>query len=412
MLEFKDLPYQFVPPKPKPFLISLTQWIIGKVALPSKRHLIEELEIRGQDTFRQSCGKDAHILLLPNHSTHSDPQVMSEVTRRLGIQPSFMAAYDVFARSRIQSWIMQRSGAFSVDREGSDRKSMKCATDVLIEGKHPLILFPEGNVYFCNDEVAPFAEGASYIALSAQKKLGESHPVYAVPVSMKFTYIEDIRDQLRSSLDELARRFETELDPEADFGLELLRISTTALQRFLRQRGYSSSKQASSVDEQIHNAAEQIINSLEEKIEIQSKPGSSLTDRIRRVRATIHGIRIDPDREVDHPAAALWADEAILALRILGYQGGYMATKPTLDRVAETVARLREDVHSLTFPPAGKRRCIVQLGNPIDLRERLEPFRSKARQTIADLTRDCEAAVQSGIDDINASNDALGAQLF
>ena len=412
MLEFKDLPYRFVPPKPNPFLISLTQWVMGKVALPSKRHLIEELEIRGQDTFRQSCGKDAHILLLPNHSTHSDPQVMSEVTRRLGIQPSFMAAYDVFARSRIQSWIMQRSGAFSVDREGSDRKSMKCATDVLIQGKHPLILFPEGNVYFCNDEVAPFAEGASYIALSAQKKLGESHPVYAVPVSMKFTYIEDIRDQLRSSLDELARRFETELDPEADFGLELLRISTTALQRFLRQRGYSSSQQASSVDEQIHNAAEQIINSLEEKIEIQSKPGSSLTDRIRRVRATIHGIRIDPDREVDHPAAALWADEAILALRILGYQGGYMATKPTLDRVAETVARLREDVHSLTFPPAGKRRCIVQLGNPIDLRERLEPFRSKARQTIADLTRDCEAAVQSGIDDINASNDALGAQLF
>ncbi|HCQ37758.1 MAG TPA: hypothetical protein DIV39_01270 [Verrucomicrobiales bacterium] len=412
MLEFKDLPYRFVPPKPNPFLISLTQWVMGKVALPSKRHLIEELEIRGQDTFRQSCGKDAHILLLPNHSTHSDPQVMSEVTRRLGIQPSFMAAYDVFARSRIQSWIMQRSGAFSVDREGSDRKSMKCATDVLIQGKHPLILFPEGNVYFCNDEVAPFAEGASYIALSAQKKLGESHPVYAVPVSMKFTYIEDIRDQLRSSLDELARRFETELDPEADFGLELLRISTTALQRFLRQRGYSSSKQASSVDEQIHNAAEQIINSLEEKIEIQSKPGSSLTDRIRRVRATIHGIRIDPDREVDHPAAALWADEAILALRILGYQGGYMATKPTLDRVAETVARLREDVHSLTFPPAGKRRCIVQLGTPIDLRERLGSFQSQARQTIAALTRDCESAVQEGINSINSTNEAPGAALF
>jgi len=412
MLEFKDLPYRFVPPKPNPFLISLTQWVMGKVALPSKRHLIEELEIRGQDTFRQSCGKDAHILLLPNHSTHSDPQVMSEVTRRLGIQPSFMAAYDVFARSRIQSWIMQRSGAFSVDREGSDRKSMKCATDVLIEGKHPLILFPEGNVYFCNDEVAPFAEGASYIALSAQKKLGESHPVYAVPVSMKFTYIEDIRDQLRSSLDELARRFETELDPEADFGLELLRISTTALQRFLRQRGYSSSKQASSVDEQIHNAAEQIINSLEEKIEIQSKPGSSLTDRIRRVRATIHGIRIDPDREVDHPAAALWADEAILALRILGYQGGYMATKPTLDRVAETVARLREDVHSLTFPPAGKRRCIVQLGTPIDLRERLGSFQSQARQTIAALTRDCESAVQEGINSINSTNETPGAALF
>ena len=412
MLEFKDLPYRFIPPKPNPFLISLSQWVIGKFALPSKLHLIEGVELRGKELFQQACGRDANILLLPNHSTHSDPEVMSEVTRRLGLQPSFMAAYDVFARSRIQSWIMQRTGAFSVDREGSDRKSMKCATDVLVRGKHPLVIFPEGNVYFCNDQVAPFAEGASYIALSAQKKLGEGHPVYAVPVSMKFTYVEDIRDQLRSSLDELARRFETELDPKAEFGSELLRISTTALKRFLRQRGYSSSKQTATVDEQIHNAAEQIINSLEEKIEIQSKPGSSLTDRIRKIRATIHGIRIDPSREVDHPAATLWADEAILALRILGYQGGYMASNPTLDRVAETVARLREDVHSLTLPPAGKRRCIVQLGNPIDLRERLEAFRSKARPTIANLTQDCEGAVQAGIDDINASNDAPGAQPF
>ena len=412
MLEFKDLPYRFVPPRPSPLLISLAQWVIGKIALPGKRHLLEDLEIRGQDTLRQACEKDARLLLLPNHSTHSDPQVMSEVTRRLGIRPSFMAAYDVFARSRIQAWIMQRTGAFSVDREGSDRKSMKCATEVLVKGRHPLIIFPEGNVYFCNDQVAPFAEGASYIALSAQKKLGKDHPVYAVPVSMKFTYLEDVREHLSNSLGDLAHRFDTELDPEADFGLELLRISTTALERFLRQRGYSSSEQTLPVDEQIAHAATQIINSLEDKIEIESKDESSLTDRIRRIRASIHGIRIDPDREVDHPAASLWADEAILALRILGYQGGYMASNPTLDRVAETVARLREDVHSRIFPPAGKRRCIVQLGTPLDLRERLESFRSESRQTIGDLTRDCEAAVQSGIDEINAGNEAPGAGLF
>ena len=52
------------------------------------------------------------------------------------------------------------------------------------------------------------------------------------------------------------------------------------------------------------------------------------------------------------------------------------------------------------------------LGIKMGLRERLEAFRSKARQTISGLTQDCEAAVQSGIDDINASNEALGAQLF
>ena len=189
MLDFADLPYQFVPPKPSPLLISLTQLIVGKLALPGRRHLVKDLEIRGSAPLRAACSKGTRFVLLPNHSTHSDPQVMLEVSRHLGIRPSFMAAYDVFTRSRIQGWYMQRTGAFSVDREGSDRKSMKCATDIVVAGKYPLILFPEGNVYFSNDQVAPFAEGASYIALRAQKAVGTDQPVYAVPVSLKFTYL-------------------------------------------------------------------------------------------------------------------------------------------------------------------------------------------------------------------------------
>ena len=54
----------------------------------------------------------------------------------------------------------------------------------------------------------------------------------------------------------------------------------------------------------------------------------------------------------------------------------------------------------------------MQIGTPIDLRDRLEAFPAQTRQTIGDLTRDCEAAVQGGIDSINAENDAPGAELF
>ena len=412
MLEFADIPYRFVPPCPNPLLISLAQFVIGKFALPGKNHLVKEIEIRGSRALLEARQKNCRFVILPNHSTHSDPQVMGEVCRRLSIRPSFMAAYDVFARSRLQSWLMQRTGAFSVDRDGSDRKSMKCATEVVIDGKYPLILFPEGNVYLCNDQVTPFAEGASYIALRAQKTLGADIPVFAVPVSMKYTFLEDIRQRLRESLDEIAGQFDTKLDPEADFAEELKRISTTALRHFLTQRGYLPPDGTATVDEQVAEAAEQLIVALEAKINLQPGRDSGLTGRIRRIRAAVHAVRTDDSREVDHRAAVHWADEAILALRILGYQGGYMASQPTLDRVAETVARLREDVHSRLFPPDGKRRCIVEIGTPLDLRDRLEPFHSKARQAIGDLTRDCEAAVQSGLDAINAGNDSVGARLF
>ena len=412
MLEFTDIPYRFVPPRPNPLLISLAQFVIGKFALPGKNHLVRDVEIRGSHALLEARQKDSRFILLPNHSTHSDPQVMGEVCRRLSIRPSFMAAYDVFARSRLQSWFMQRTGAFSVDRDGSDRKSMKCATDVIIAGKYPLILFPEGNVYLCNDEVTPFAEGASYIALRAQKALGVDTPVFAVPVSMKYTFLEDVRQRLRDSVNEIASRFNTELDPASKFAEELKRVSTTALGHFLTQRGYAPPDGTATVDEQVTQAAEQLIVALETKINLPPVRNSGLTSRIRRIRAAVHAVRIDQEREVDHRAAVHWADEAILALRILGYQGGYMAGQPTLDRVAETVARLREDVYSQLFPPDGIRRCIVQIGTPMDLRERLEPFQDKARHTIADLTRDCEMAVQSGLNEINSGNETPGTELF
>ena len=412
MLEFTDIPYRFVPPRPNTFLISLAQFVIGRFALPGKRHLVKQIELHGTEAFQKVRENNARLVLLPNHSTHSDPQVMSEVCRRLSIRPSFMAAYDVFARGRIQSWLMQRTGAFSVDRDGSDRKSMKCATDVVTEGSYPLILFPEGNVYLCNDQVTPFAEGASYIALRAQKTLGTDAPVFVVPVSMKYTYLEDIRGQLRQSMDDLASHFGTQLDPGTDFCEELKRVSTTALSRFLTQRGHLPPEDTASVDDQVAHAAEQLLASLEAKMNLQPAGESDHTSRIRRIRATVHAVRTDPEREIDHRAASHWADEAILALRVLGYRGGYMARHPTLDRVAETVARLREDVHSRLFPPDGERRCIVKFGTPLDLRERLEPFEAKARRAISDLTHDCEAAVQSGLDEINAENNSPGAELF
>ncbi|MFV1994281.1 MAG: 1-acyl-sn-glycerol-3-phosphate acyltransferase [Verrucomicrobiales bacterium] len=72
----------------------------------------------------------------------------------------FMAAYDVFERHRFQGWVMQRCGAFSVDRDGADAQSMRAALKVLVDGFRALTIFPVGNVHFRNDRVGEFLEGA------------------------------------------------------------------------------------------------------------------------------------------------------------------------------------------------------------------------------------------------------------
>jgi 1-acyl-sn-glycerol-3-phosphate acyltransferase len=413
MLEYSDLPYQFLPPKPNRLVMTLAQMITPSIILPGKNHRLDATEITGAELFLEARRhKGARFVFLPNHPTHSDPQVMMEVCRQLQEKPAFMAAYDVFARGKLANWIMQRIGAFSVDREGSDRKSMKCSTEILTAGEYPLVIFPEGNVYLCNDRVTPFAEGAAYIALRAQKELGSEMPVFAVPVSLKYSYVEDVREQILIKLSQIAGIFGDKLDREAPVVEDLKRISISALAHYLKEHGQVPPESNLLTDDLINNAAEQLIESLEQKMELSTRDGDDLTARIRKIRATIHSIRCDPDRHAEHDTVSGYADEAMLALRILGYLGSYTASNPTLDRVAETITRLREDVTSKNAPPDGKRRASVQIGKPIDLREYLEQFQDRARGAITELTDTCENAVQTGINELNENNALPGSMPF
>ena len=413
MLDFSDLPYEFVPPKPNPFIIGLARFANRHFVLPGKNHLIDGIDLQGAEAFAEAKRqKGARFVLLPNHPSHSDPQVMTEVCRRLRVKPAFMAAYDVFARGKFGAWFMQRTGAFSVDREGSDRKSMKCSAEILETGKYPLIICPEGNVYLCNDRVTPFAEGAAYISLRAQKKIGAAAPVFAVPISLKFTYSEDPRDAVLSDLRDIGRGFDAPLNPDAPITDELKRISVAGLSRYLKQRGHIPPESDLLADDQIGHAAIQIIESLESKMELTPRPSDDFTTRVRKIRAAVHGVRTAPERDIDHRAASHWADEAMLALRILGYSGGYAAENPSVDRVAETVARLREDISSKSHPPYGRRHALVKIGTPIDLRDRIDAYSQKARDAVRELTATCESASQSGVNELNAKNDRLGSQSF
>lgn len=145
MLEFSDAAYKFFPAKPSPLIIRLTRRFNQIAVLPGKNHRIRGIEIKGDlDAIKAEQEKGTRLLFVANHSTHTDPQFLTEIHRRMGIDSCFMAAYDVFLRSKRQAWIMQKMGVFSIDREGSDRRAMSAAiwTELL---KHKNYLDLTGN---------------------------------------------------------------------------------------------------------------------------------------------------------------------------------------------------------------------------------------------------------------------------
>jgi len=416
MLDFSDLPYQWFKPKRNALVARIVRWNNRWRQLPRVKRIttvkVSGEHFRGHFRGRRLWGKLPGGVLVVNHPTHADAAITLEAARQVGVWPIYMAAYDVFLRSKLDAWVMQRLGAFSVDREGSDSRSMKQAADTLMRSRHPLTIFPEGNVYLENDCVTPFHDGAAFLALRAQKELlaDGDDVVWVVPVSIKTTYLTDVRPILKQQLDALAATLNVDI-ATATSPLDALRlVGIAAIHRNLKLRGLDV-PDTNDLRSQIERAAEQVLKPLEAKLKIEPKSSDSLIDRVRKARRVIHEVRTDADRVADHAAAATWADEAMLAFRIISYSGQYVTEQPTIDRFAETIEKLTEDVCRKMIDPIADRRAMVHFSEPIDLRAYWQD-KPKLRVAVAKLTSDLEQAVQAGIDRINETNDSPGTMLW
>ena len=414
MLNFSDKSYQYYPPTTNDLLIFIFQQFNRFIHLPGSDNRIKGLTLTNEyviKPFRKK--KNCRILFLPNHSTHSDPQMMFEAQRRIGIRSMYMAAYDGFLESKVKGWVMQNIGAFSVDREASDSQSIKQAVKSLKDGKYAMTIFPEGNVYLMNDRITPFLEGASFIAMKAQKVLGPDIPIYAFPISMKVTHLNDQRNTIKEKINFLVKESGLEIKETDSLACILKQAGITLVIKNLKQRGYSPPENSDeNIPDFLKNAAEIIISKLEQKIEITPKPKDDLIERIKKVRCKIHQIRIDKEKELTHNVASTWADEAILAFRILSYTGLYLDESPTIDRYGEVTEKLLEDLHSKLIAPYADRHSFIHFNEPLPLNEYLDNFKTNSRETLKEITQKVENSVQEGIDKINSNNTYPGSKLF
>lgn len=414
MLEFSDAPYRFFEARPSAPLIRIGRALNRRVFLPGPSHRIREISISGEtDALEEARRKGDRLLFVINHPSHSDPQVVTEVQRRLGIPCSFMAAYDVFLRSKLSAWAMQRMGNFSIDREGSDRKAMAAAIKVLTDGERALNIYPEGNVFLTNDRLAPFLDGAAFIALKAQAAL-DGADVRVVPVSVKFTHLTAPRETVTARMRSLgaASGYEFPKGSAEDPVSAVLGVGCHVLGKLLGRHGFPAEAPAdhSSLHERLRLWTDGLVADVEKGLGISPPAGHPLPARITKVRSAIHQIRTDPDSS-GHPEIDGLAGRATLALRIHGYQQPYLTERPTIDRYDETVERIAEDYHSRAMPRTGPRRAMVTIHPPVSVGSFLDAADGKMREAIPALTKAMSDAVQSGIDALNARNDAPGAQL-
>ena len=409
MLDFSDAPYQFFPARPWKPLIK-TAPLLNPFLLRFDLG-VHQKEVTGEIEKVKSLIKQGdRILFTPNHPTRTDPQFIGGISQQLGIHTSFMAAYDVFLESKLQCWFMQRTGCFSVDREGNDRKAMSSAIDVLKTGEMALTIFPEGNVYHLNDRLTPLLDGPPFIAAKAHQQLKGESEVWIVPVSLKYTQLTDVREKIWRYVTEMAAhsKFGGTLDKENPIP-QVLALGGHLISQSLQEKenlNYSVNLEGLSpgqIQEELLSLVKKLAADLETDLEIGVNHNVFILDRVRKIRGKLHNLR-------DHEDHSDLSNRSMFVYRLLAYVIPYLSEEPTIDRYAETVVRMREDYFSENFKPPGPRKAFAKIGEPISMSEMLDQYSNKAKDAIPQVTKKIEQSLQKGIDEINSDNTEFGSR--
>jgi 1-acyl-sn-glycerol-3-phosphate acyltransferase len=410
------------PPKMTPWWFKSVDFLRSR-ALRSQQ--IHSIELRGLENLKGALDAKQGVLLAPNHSFHWDSYCLLESARQLACPFYIMTAWQVFHESRWFDRIsMQRCGCFSVDREGSDLLAMKTAIDILQNRPHPLVVFPEGDVYHTNDRVTPFREGAAAMGLMAARK--SQRDIVVIPVALKRWYTEDPSASLAKILDRVEERLYWQ--PKSSLPLEerILQIADGLLS--LKEIEFMHRMQSTGLDvasgDNSFQAAEVVSESIREDspsrfaglsarisklalnilAEVESTVGIGIgkgiiPERVKEVRKRLIEIQGQSQSEID---CGTEMQKMFFVTQLYSYPGDYILRKPSVERIAETVDKFEEDVLGAAYPSVhGTKKVVVQFGAAIQL-----PQGKGRTMTAGELTERMQIAVQSMLDGLNDQHDS------
>jgi hypothetical protein len=368
-------------------------WLVNRFRPWAQRwsYGLTRIEWSGLEHLRSGLERGDGVLLIANHYTYSDPFVLAEAAQLVGRPFYYMTAWQVFGTS---PWIKRQAlrllGSFSVDREGTDLRAFRKAVEILHTSQHPLMVFPEGEMYHTSDRVMPFHEGPAAMLLSAMKK--SPRPIVCIPAAFKYFYLDDPTPALAA----LASRLEESLHwrPRPDLPLpeRIQRLAAGSLA--LKETEALGSVQAGSLADRLTALAEYHLARLEQKYEVRR--GAAFPLRVKTLRQRILRKKEDPALDsAQNEQFAADLEDVFLVTQLLSYPDDYVAENPTLERLAETFDKLEEDVLGVPLAKVrGPRRVTARCGEPI----RLEA--GESLPSVAELTATFEQSVQGLLDQI------------
>ena len=346
---------------------------------------VGRIDAVGWDAVKESVAAGDAVLLAPNHADHADPHVLLELAWRIGLDLRFMGARELFDGGGLRAWALQKTGVFSVDRDGPDLAAIRTAIGILVGGGHPLVVFPEGEIYHHHEWLDPLHEGVASILLMAAGKLAAGRRALLVPAAMRFRHDPAVEESFAGRLSVLEQRIGWKPKELMDLDERIVRLGAGVL--VLKEVEYLGQPGQGTLAERLENLSGGLL------AEVEARHGADpravqVPERVRSLRYRIRRRLLD---EENPPAAAARRqyfddlDRTFVALQAHSYPAGYLLERPSLDRRAETLMRLEEDLLG-NCRYAAERSATVVAGEPIDVSALLASGGLAAKRRATELT--------------------------
>jgi hypothetical protein len=400
-------PFTFYPPQNSRWVTNLAK----RLVLRDMRHKskVGEVEVVGDGLARLARLRGERCLVTPSHCGGFEPHVLLHLSKLLDTEFNFLAAQELFEQSRAQRWMLQRLGVYSILRGAVDRPSFAMTRQLLAEGKRWLVIFPEGESILQGSTVMPFQQGVFQLAFKGYEDALERDAeanFFCIPLAIKYVYQRDMQGEIDASLARLEASLAIAADSGAGSRYGRMRRAAEAILAANEQAHQVRPSDGAALGERIDGLKLRVVARMESQLGLTPRPGETLLDRVRALFNAVDRIVFEESAASEYErrltverkqAARDMYDDLWRLLKFVAIYDGYVRESMTTERFLDVLGLMETEVYG-ERRMWGPRRALVQVGEPINLKDRLPAYTADRRAAVADATQAMESAVRAMID--------------
>lgn len=323
------------------------------------------VRFRGLDRLKASIAAGHGIMLAPNHCRPCDPMVLGAMSGEIGRAFYILASWHLFMQSRLQAFLLPRLGVFSIYREGLDREALKCAIQLLVDARRPLVVFPEGVISRHNDRMNHLMEGTALMLRSAARQRAAATPAGQVvvhPVAIRYFHDGDVTRAIEPVLTDIEKRLAWQPQHALSPVERVLKVGAALLA--LKEIEFFGTPQPGELAQRIRGLVDQMLRPLEDEW-LKGRHEENVVARVKLLRTAMLPDLVAGELSEEEAQRRWRALETVYqAQQIALYPAGYFTPAPTPERLLETVEKFEEDLTD-TCRIHTPMRAVVDIGEAL-----------------------------------------------